>query len=109
MQKFEIKPEYLCQVTIKEEWSMYRGRTDVTPEELIRIIKGEDRCSSISSDDHPEFKKLRDLLGKDGYIKIERGWWNGDRVLKPFILNGKVFKKDAQFPCGSAIKYTIEH
>lgn len=58
----------------------------------------------VENDDHPEFKLLREQLGQDGYIKIERSWWNGDQVTKPFTLNGKKFKTGDRFPCGAAMK-----
>ena len=66
--------------------------------------QGKDRCAAISNDDHPEFAKLREQLGQDGYIKIERSWWNGDRVTKPFTLNGTKFKAGEPFPCGAAMR-----
>ena len=53
--------------------------------------------------DHPKFTELRDKLEKEGYIKIERSCWNGDRVLKPFTLNGMAFKLHEQFPCSGAL------
>ena len=101
---FTIDPEYLTSVTIKEEWNTYtqRGRVP-TAEELILIIQGKGNCSSTRSADHPEFAKLREQLGADGYISIQRGWWNGDTVEKPFTLNGRKFKVGAQFSSGSAM------
>lgn len=53
--------------------------------------------------DHPEFTKMRNRLEKQGYIQIEHGWVNGDRVVKPFSLNGFKFKKHDKFPCASAM------
>ena len=106
---FKLDPEYLCHVSIHKEWNTYTkdGRVP-TDEELLLILQGKGKCSSTTSDDHPEFKKLREQLGKLGYIRIERGWWNGDRVLKPFSLNGAKFIKGEQFSSGAAIKYTVE-
>jgi hypothetical protein len=103
--KFEIDESFLTSVNIYKEWSMFKhiAPGDLTPEQVFKMIKGEDRCSSLSSDDHPEFKKLREQLGTDGYIEIERRWWNGDRVTKTFTLNGAKFKKDEQFPSGCAM------
>jgi hypothetical protein len=57
----------------------------------------------ISFEDHPEFARLREQLGEQGYIKIERGWVNGDRVTKPFTLNGLKFKVGEQFSCAGAM------
>lgn len=101
---FTIDPAYLTSVSIREEWNSYtkNGRVP-TAEELVLIIQGKGKCSITSSEDHPEFTKLREQLGELGYIKIERGWWNGDRVLKPFTLNGRKFKVDDKFSCGAAM------
>lgn len=88
---------------------MYAGKKDLTEEELLKVLKGEDICTSQSTADHPEFAKLREQLGAEGYIRIQRGWWNGDEVTKPFTLNGKRFRKGEQFPSGAAIRYTVQH
>ena len=108
---FEIDPKSLTDVSIRKEWGAYDHikQEDLTPEQLIKIIKGEDRYSSTGSEDHPEFAELRNILEAQGFIKTQRGWWNGDRVLKPFTLNGARFNKDEKFACGSAIKWDIEH
>jgi hypothetical protein len=101
---FTINPAYLTDVTIHEEWNTYTNNGRVpTAEELLLILQGKGNCSSTSSADHPEFTKLREQLGADGYISIQRGQWNGDSVLKPFTLNGRKFKVGAQFSCGSAM------
>jgi hypothetical protein len=91
-------------VTIHNEWNTYtrNGRVP-TAEELILIIQGKGNCSTTSSEDHPEFAKLREHLGDLGYIHIQRGWWNGDEVLKPFKLNARKYKVGAQFSSGSAM------
>ena len=109
--RFEIDEKYLCQVNIVKEWGMYDHIpfNELTHEQLIKIIKGEDRYRSTSHDDHPEFSELRNKLEKEGFIKCERGWWNGDRVLKPFTLNGARFRKDEKFCSGAAIKWDVEH
>ncbi len=101
--KFEIDECYLTSINIKKEWSIYAGLKELTDDQLVKVLKGEDRCCTIRSGDHPEFAKLREQLGVDGYIKIQRGWWNGDEVIKPFTLNGAKFKKGEQFPCASAM------
>ena len=98
-----IDEEYLCQVTIFKDYMKDRPED----EQLIAKLKGHRFCST-SSDDHPEFKKLRNQLEQDGFIKTERSWWNGDRVLKIFKLNGYEFRIGEQFPCGAAIKMHIE-
>jgi hypothetical protein len=101
--KIEIDPAFLTSVTIHNEWSMFKNKTKLTDDELVKILKGEDRCSSTSSDDHPEFKKVRNQLEKEGYINTWRSCWNGDRVTKAFTFNGAKFKKGEQFPCGAAM------
>ncbi len=106
---FYINEISCCSVTIRDEWSMFRGKEKLTDDELVKVLKGEDRCSSIRSDDHPEFKALREKLGAEGYIKIERGWWNGDRVTKDFTLNNVEFCKGEQFLSGAAILYDLKH
>jgi len=101
---FTIDPAYLTSVHIREEWNTYTkdGRIP-TAEEMLLIMKGKGNCSTISSIDHPEFTQLREHLGKQGYISIERGWWNGDQVKKPFTLNGAMFAVGEAFPCGAAM------
>ena len=107
---FHIPMSSLTDVTIRKEWGMYDRipLEELTPEQLITILKGEDRCSTIGNDDHPDFKALRNTLEDQGYIECQRSWWNGDRVLKPFKLNGAPFYKGEKFHCGAAIKYTVE-
>ena len=68
--------------------------------EHITSVSHSQRISII---DHPEFTKMRNRLEKQGYIQIERDWWNGDRVIKPFSLNAYKFKKHDMFPCASAL------
>jgi hypothetical protein len=98
-----IDPAFLTSVTITKEWSMFGHKTELTEDELVKVLKNEDKCTSISSEDHPEFAKVREQLGKDGYIEIQRSWWNGDRVTKAFTFNGAKFKKGEQFPSGAAM------
>ena len=74
-----------------------------TAEELISVIKNPAPAVSIGTMDHPEFACLREQLEQDGYIQVQRGWWNGDRVLKSFQLNDVKFKKGDQFPCAAAM------
>jgi hypothetical protein len=109
MKEFTLDPCYITDVAVYHEWSMYSEKDSLTQEEMIKVLKGEGKCSSTSSDDHPQFKELREHLGEQGYISIERGWWNGDRVLKPFKLNGKKFKKGEQFPCGAAMSIHMKY
>ncbi len=100
---FYIDEAYLTDVVVRTEYPRYDDRTDLTAEELISVIKNPAPTVSIGTKDHPEFACLREQLAQQGYIAVERGWWNGDRVSKPFRLNGVKFKKGDRFPCGAAM------
>ena len=104
---FEIDESFLTDVPVVTQYPICKDANNPTDEELIKIIKGE-FTTGHSSADHPEFTKLRESLGEQGYIKIERNWWNGDSVLKPFSLNGHKFKKNDQFSCAGATFNCIE-
>lgn len=106
--EFTIPEEYLTSVTVRTEHDFVKDRSNPTAEEIIKILKGYDKSISTSSKDHDEFTKLREQLAELGYIKIERKWWNGDEVLKPFTLNGFKFKKNGKFCCASAMKISFE-
>ncbi len=90
--EYTIDPNYLTSVPVTYGWISSTG----TP------------CSTMSTVDHPSFTALREHLGATGYIKIERGWHNGDQVLKPFFLNDVEFVTGKKFCCASAMKYHIE-
>lgn len=107
---FEIDPEFITSIVVHTEYHRAKDPANPTPEEFMAIIKdGPIIGTSYSTTDHPEYAKLRDRLEKTGYIKTERSWWNGDRVLKRFTLNGVPFKKGDQFSCAGAMKYHLEH
>jgi len=95
-------------ITTHREWNSYLSKETVTDEDLVEVIKGHGGCSITGSDDGPEFKALRNQLEEMGYIKCERNWWNGDRVIRTFRLNGLRFKKDTQFSSGAALKFHLE-
>jgi hypothetical protein len=104
LKAFTIDPAYLTSITIRKEWNTYTKDGQVpTAEELLLILQGEGARGITHTEDHPEFTRLREQLGQEGYIQIERGWWNGDRVLKPFSLNGYTFKVDEQFSSADAL------
>jgi hypothetical protein len=103
-----IDEAYLCQESIRESGSIFSGKEALSEEEFLKVLMGNDRWISFRNDDHPEFKKLRNQLEADGFIHTERRWWNGDRVLKRFKINGYVFEEGDQFPCGAAIRNYIE-
>ena len=97
---FSIDEQYLTDVQVV---TYPKFVSDTEDDEFIRVLAGNVvRC--IGSKDHDEFTKLREQLKLDGFIEIERSWWNGDRVLKPFTLNGVKFKKHEKFVCATAMK-----
>ena len=106
--KFTLDEQYICDVTVRVEHDFIKDRSNPTDEDLIKILKGHDKSVSIGNKDHDEFTKLRNQLEELGYIKCERGWWNGDRVLKPFMLNEWRFRRGHKFPCAAAMKNSID-
>lgn len=107
LKNFEIAEEYLTSVNIEDEVSFdpVPGANDHLPREqreYLDSIAGK-KFKCLRTIDHPEFTKLREQLGEEGYISIQRGWWNGDKVLKSFLFNGIKFLKDSRFPCASAL------
>ena len=104
LREFFIDEQYITDVTVRTETSMLENPENPTHEDLIRILKGHDKMISISNKDHDEFTKLRNQLEELGYIKTERGWWNGDRVIKGFKLNGFPLKKGERFYSAAAMK-----
>ena len=107
--KFYIDEEYLTDITIHKQYTLLKNPDNPTNEDLIKILKGRDKWTSTSCEDHPEFAKLRNQLEELGYIQTQRNWWNGDTVLKPFYLNDTRFKKYEQFPCAAAIKFNLKY
>jgi hypothetical protein len=101
---FKLDDSFAWDISIREEWSIHDNKPNLTPKELLEVIKGVGKSASISNDDHPDFKALRNQLEELGYIECERGWWNGDRVLKPFTLNDVAFEVHEKFPCGAAMQ-----
>ena len=108
LKRFYLDESLEWHITTHTKWNSYLTKDVVTNEDLVEVIKGKGYCSSTVSDDGPEFKALRNQLEELGYIKCERSWWNGDRVVKPFQLNGLKFKKDTQFSSGAALKFHLE-
>ena len=64
--------------------------------------KGQ-HCGLFGSTDHPYFARTRDWLHNEGWIKMETGYWNGDRVLKPFYFNNVLLDKGEPFSCAAAM------
>ena len=107
LKQFTIDEQYITDVTVRQEGSMFGDRTNLTNDELLKVLKGEERWVTTTSKDHDEFTRLRNQLEELGYIKTERGWWNGDRVLKAFKLNEWTFRKGDKFASAAAIKNSI--
>ena len=107
LRQFTIDESFICDVIVRTEHDFIKDRNNPTHEDLIKVLKGYDKGVSISNKDHDEFTKLRNQLEELGYIKCERGWWNGDQVLKSFKINEWTFKKGHRFPCASALNNSI--
>ena len=110
LRQFTIDEQYITDVRDYREWGMFDNipADELTPEQLFKIIKGEDRCSSLGHHDHDEFTKLRNQLEEQGYITTQRGWSNGDRVIKGFRLNEFTLKKGDKFLSACAMKGAIQ-
>jgi hypothetical protein len=107
LRNFEIDEAYICDVQVRTEHDFIKDRNNLTNEDLFKILKGWDKGVSIGNKDHDEFTKLRNQLEELGYIECQRSWWNGDRVLKSFKLNGWTMRKGHKFPCAAAMKVSI--
>ena len=107
LKQFTIDESYITDVTVRTEHDFIVDRKNPTHEDLIKILKGWDKSISISSKDHDEFTKLREQLEREGFIKIERSWWNGDRVLKSFKLNEFTLRKGHKFLSAGAMRNSI--
>jgi hypothetical protein len=105
---FEINPAYVTEVIIHQTFYRHADKPTLTNEELMEVIKDPVVSSIQGSEDHPEFARLRDQLEQLGYIRCERNWSNGDRVLKPFSLNSVAFEPGEQFCCAAAMKFHLE-
>lgn len=110
MREFTILEEYLTDVPKKIVRYKHNTTKELTHEQLVDIlVNGNILSTTHWSECHPKFTELREFLEKEGYIKVERSWSNGDRVLKPFKLNGKTFKKEDRFPCAAAMKGHLKY
>jgi hypothetical protein len=107
LKQFTIDEKFICDVTVRTEFDLIKDRNNPTYDDIIKVLKGYDKMICTSNKDHNEFTKLREELDRLGYIKIERGWWNGDRVLKSFKLNEWSFRKNHKFPCAAALSNSI--
>lgn len=110
MREFSILEEYLTNVSDNYVKYKYDTTKELTHAQLVEIlVNGNIAYTSRGSKDHPKFTELREQLEKEGYIKVERSWSNGDYVLKPFKLNGKAFNKNEQFVCAAAMKLHLKY
>ena len=107
LKQFTIDEQFICDVTVRVVHDFIKDRNNPTHDDLVKILKGYHKIESISNKDHDEFTKLREELGRLGYIEIQRGWWNGDRVLKSFKLNEWTFRKGHKFSCAAAMNNSI--
>jgi hypothetical protein len=107
LKQFYLDESVDWEVHIHQQWNSYASKDVITNDDLVDLLKGGGYCASFSSDDSPEFKALRNQLEELGYIHCERRWWNGDRVLRAFQLNGITFRKHDQFSCGAAMKHHL--
>ena len=107
LKEFFIDEKYLDEETVITEYSHIKDKENLTNEDLIKLIKGTHKSTVISKKEHDEFTKLRNQLEDLGYIETERNWWNGDRILKSFKLNGWIMRKEHKFPCAVALKTSI--
>ena len=108
LKNFEIDDQYIIDISVRIEHDYIKDRANATHEDLIKILKGHDKCYIISNKDHDEFTKLRDQLEELGYITTVRNSWNGDRILKSFKLNGWTMRKGHKFPCAAALRCSID-
>jgi hypothetical protein len=109
MREFFIAHEYLTDVADNYVKYKYDTTQELTDEQLIDVlVNGNILYKSYGVKDHPEFTKLRDQLEDLGYIKTARNCSNGDCVLRPFRLNGSLFKKDTRFYCAAALKHQLK-
>jgi hypothetical protein len=105
---FTIDESKPFDVTIREVLSSLENTENPTADDLVRILKGYQPMTSVRNDDSPEFKSLRNTLEAKGYIECQRSWWNGDRVLKSFTLNGIKFEVGNKFFSGAAMRNHLE-
>ena len=105
MKEFTLDEAYMCDIPYKR---VFDPKPIESNQDLVDAIKQTNVMTITGTDPHPEFEHFRCQLEADGYISIERMWHNGDRVLKPFRLNGFLFKRGTKFPCAGAMGVAIK-
>lgn len=98
--EFTLDEAFMCDIPYKR---VLNAKPIESNKDLIDAIKQTNVMTISGSDPHPEFERFRFQLEADGFISVERMWHNGDRVLRPFRLNGFLFRKGKQFPCAAAM------
>ncbi len=106
--KFYIDPAFIVSVTERVVHTANRLHEETEEDFLVRKIKYQGNIVSTSSNDHPEFAKLRNELEAAGFIETQRYCWNGDTVLKPFYLNDVKFKKYEKFYSAAAMSSRLK-
>jgi len=107
--KFYIDINYVTSITVTTEHKLRQQPDETEADFLVRKLSSSANVMrSISTEDHPEFTALRERLGAEGYITIQRSFWNGDRVIKPFELNDVKFFHNDTFYCGSAMPIKLK-
>ena len=106
--EFYIDLQYLVDTPVHTVISTLENPADPTPDDLIKILKGTHAIHMFGNKDHDEFTRLRNQLEQLGYISTQRTYWNGDRVLKSFKLNGWIIRKGSNFPCAAALGISIK-
>ncbi len=109
LREFTIDESYITDVSVRKVTSTLENPDNPTSKDLIKILKGHHQMVSLSNKDHDEFTKLRNQLEELGYIETQRGWWNGDRVVKSFKLNGFILRKGHKFLSAGAMKGSISY
>jgi hypothetical protein len=94
MTKFNLNSKYIKSVTV------------VKPSKIYYEGKWHSGTSTYT-EDHKIFAEFRNELEEKKFITIERRWWNGDRVIKPFDFNGLKFEKKDIFPCADALNIKL--
>ena len=110
LKNFEIDEEYLTQVVVHEEmkFTNFMPMGSMTQDQIDAMNEMMDKPLKVTRwVDHPEFTKLRERLEVEGYIIIQRSWWNGDRVLRSFKVNGIMLRKGGTFYCAGALGNNI--
>jgi len=105
---FTLDESISWEVSIRQSWSTLENPDNPTPDDMILLLLQHHEITSVRNDDSPEFQALRNQLEADGYIECQRGWWNGDRVLRPFTLNDVAFATGDQFSCGAAMRFHLK-